>query len=109
MAKMAAVDHIIPEHYDQALGFMIYPPITDRQLDVLKAIHQYAVTNRMYPTQREIAKLLGVAQQTVSQNIDALVSKKYLLRPPESRRNIRLSALAVTKIQGEQLLLVEQK
>ena len=108
MASHKVAEHIVPRNYDEAMGFMLYPPITDRQLDVLRAIYQYVQTNRMYPTQRELAAQLNLTQQNVHQCIDVLVQKNYLLRPQEARRNIRLSALAVTKIQGEQLLLVEK-
>jgi len=90
-------------HQDIALGITLLPSITDRQSQVLVVIHKYVLEKQNYPTQREIADLLGFTQATTGQHIEALVRKGYLSKQlGEARRNIRLTPLAVERIKYEE-------
>jgi DNA-binding MarR family transcriptional regulator len=90
---------------DSALGITLLPPLTERQLQVLRLIERTALERQAYPTQREVAQALGFTQATTGQHIEALVKKGYLSKATgEARRNIRLTTLAVERLksQGDQ-------
>jgi SOS-response transcriptional repressor LexA len=86
---------------DPVLGLTMYPALTDRQLAMVRWIHEYAVRERQYPTQREVAAGLGYSQAAAGHHIQALVKKGYLAMLPRtevSRRNMRMTQLAVEKL-----------
>lgn len=88
---------------DPILGITLLPPLTERQLQVLKAIHRMVVEQQTYPTQREVGNALGFTQATTGQHIDALTRKGYLAKAPgESRRNMRLTPVALEKLKNQE-------
>jgi DNA-binding MarR family transcriptional regulator len=93
----------MPEtNIDPALGITLLPPLTARQLQVLSLVHRWALERQSYPTQREVAEVLGFTQATTGQHIDALVRKGYLAKAlGEARRNMRLTPLAVERLRSQ--------
>ena len=87
---------------DPTLGIVLLPPVTERQLQVLSIIHRKVLEHQSYPTQREVAGALGFTQATTGQHIGALVKKGYLAKAAgETRRNIRLTPLAVERLKSQ--------
>lgn len=88
---------------DSALGITLLPALTARQLQVLSVIHRMVMERQLYPTQREVAGALGFTQTTTGQHMEALVKKGYLSKAlGESRRNIRLTPLAVERLKSQE-------
>jgi DNA-binding MarR family transcriptional regulator len=84
---------------DRATGLTLFPPLTDRQMEVLAYVYQTVTRDKAYPTQREIAAAMGYNQNAAQQFLDALVKKGYLVKDPSiARRNIRLTELAMEKM-----------
>jgi DNA-binding MarR family transcriptional regulator len=84
---------------DSVLGIVLLPALTDAQLSALRAIHGFVLERSMYPTQRELAAIIGCSQPNAVQYIDALTKKGYLVRDlSTNRRNIRLTELAIKKL-----------
>ena len=89
---------------DEATGLTLFPQLTDRQLKLLRFIEIFVTKQQMYPTQREIADKFGYSQAAAGQYVMALVKKGYLARDPNfDRRNIRLTHLAIEKLNEEQM------
>lgn len=87
---------------DPTLGITLLPPLTERQLVMLSAIHRMVVERQAYPTQRELGQALGMTQATVGQYIDALTRKGYLAKAlGEARRNIRLTPVALERLKSQ--------
>ncbi len=95
---------------DEVLGITLLPPVTDRQLEVLQTIYTVVQTEKRYPTQRQVAELLGYTQTAATGHINALVKKGYLAREAgTTRRNIRLTSLAIEKLEGDKQLALNLK
>ncbi len=76
-------------------------PLTERQLDVLKAIVAYSATHDLAPKSREIADLLEVSRQTLDEHLGALMRKKYIEQRLSRHRSIVLTAAgrdAITRV-----------
>jgi DNA-binding MarR family transcriptional regulator len=90
------------QEIDQSTGLLILPSLTHPQLNVLKVIHTAVTANQEYPTQQEIAAKFGYGQTAAKSVVDALIKKGYLVKAPGlARRNIRLTKVALEKIQKE--------
>ncbi len=76
----------------------VLPTLTRRQLEVLAFLNRYFHSYRDYPTQREIADYFSISQNAAALHLAALCKKKYVLRLPGERRNIRLTDIAFEKL-----------
>ncbi len=71
------------------------PPLTEKQAQCLKFIHDYFLENGLYPTQREVADAMNLQSSTAETYLDPLRRKGYLHRSArKQRRNIRLTPVA---------------
>ena len=85
-SKDAAPDDISPK---------ALPPLTEKQAQCLKFIHDYFLEHGLYPTQREVADAMNLQSSTAETYLDPLRRKGYLhRRARKQRRNIRLTPLA---------------
>lgn len=93
---------------DDVLGITLLPKLTDKQLEVLRLIFELVKADRVYPTQRQLAERMGTKQASAMGHVNALMKKGYLVRDAaESRRNIRLTSVAIEKLEGgKQLPLI---
>ena len=74
-------------------------PLTDRQFEVLRFLHDYFSENRFMPTRREIASFLELNSLNVSPYLSALEKKGYLVKKGERlRRNLELTQNAYEKL-----------
>jgi Mn-dependent DtxR family transcriptional regulator len=69
----------------------VLPPVTEKQAKCLEFILNYFLENRYYPTQREVAKEMGIQSNTAEMYLQPLEDKGYLTREPNKQRNIRLT------------------
>lgn len=93
----------LPSFTQDATGLTLIPELSERQEDVLRFIYEAVHASRSYPTTREIASEGGYSQAAAMAHLNALVKKGYLTREPSvSRRNIRLTPLALEKIRLDQ-------
>jgi Mn-dependent DtxR family transcriptional regulator len=77
----------------------VLPPLTDKQANCLKFIHDYFVAHRYYPTQREVAEAMNLQSSTAETYLEPLRRKGYLhKRARRQRRNIRLTPKARQKL-----------
>jgi Mn-dependent DtxR family transcriptional regulator len=76
----------------------ILPPVTDKQAKCLEFIWDFFLTNRFYPTQREVAREMGVQSNTAEMYFTPLIEKGYLTREPGRQRNIRLTQDALQRL-----------
>jgi DNA-binding MarR family transcriptional regulator len=77
----------------------VLPPLTDKQAQCLKYIHDYFVAHRYYPTQREVAEAMNLQSSTAETYLEPLRRKGYLhKRARRQRRNIRLTPKARQKL-----------
>lgn len=81
-----------------APALQVLPTLTGRQAEILAFLNHYFITNRDYPTQREIAEHFAISQNAAALHLVALGKKSYVLRLPGERRNIRLTDLAFEKL-----------
>ncbi len=65
--------------------------VTPRQLEILRFIRDYRVSNGYSPTMQEIAESLGVNKVTVFEHVESLVKKGSLRRLPFKARSLILS------------------
>lgn len=80
-------------------SFQVLPPLTDKQAQCLKFIHDYFVAHRYYPTQREVAGAMSLQSSTAETYLEPLRRKGYLhKRVRRQRRNIRLTPKARQKL-----------
>jgi DNA-binding MarR family transcriptional regulator len=84
------------------------PPLTEKQAECLKYIMSYFLDRRYYPTQREVAEVMCLNSSTAESYLKPLIQKGYLERGPHRRRNIRLTAAAVDKLELEGMRIREQ-
>lgn len=77
------------------------PKLTDKQFSCLLSIAEFYATNRFYPSRRELAGILGISASSVSQHINFLIKKEYLVVEVGERRNIRLTGKALERIKIE--------
>jgi DNA-binding MarR family transcriptional regulator len=87
---------------DPTLGITLLPTLTAKQQQVLEVIHRLVIERQAYPTQREVAMVLGFTQATTGQHFEALLKKGYLLKATgEVRRNYRLTPLALERLKSQ--------
>lgn len=77
----------------------VLPPLTERQGKCLQFILDYFLQNRYYPTQRELAAVMGIQSNTAAMYLQPLEQKGYLLRERNKQRNIRLTPAALERLQ----------
>lgn len=86
LSKSATPDDISPK---------ALPPLTEKQAQCLKFIHDYFLEHGLYPTQREVADAMNLQSSTAETYLDPLRRKGYLhRRARKQRRNIRLTPMA---------------
>lgn len=76
---------------------------TDRQLDVLRAIHRSIETTGRPPTVREIAIAIGVSPRSIkgiSQHLEALEARGILAREGDKARAIRILPAGLRLLPG---------
>src|SRR5947209_7476795 len=76
----------------------VLPPVTQKQGRCLEFILNYFVENRYYPTQREVAREMGVRSNTAEMYLQPLEAKGYIVREPGRQRNIRLTTDALERL-----------
>jgi Mn-dependent DtxR family transcriptional regulator len=69
----------------------VLPALTDNQAKCLLYIYNFYTEHKHFPTQREIARALGIRSNTAAMYTDPLIRKGYLVRVSERERNIRLT------------------
>jgi DNA-binding MarR family transcriptional regulator len=77
----------------------VLPPLTAKQGKCLQFILGYFLENRYYPTQRELAVVMGIQSNTAEMYLQPLEQKGYLMREPNKQRNIRLTQAALERLQ----------
>lgn len=83
-------------------GGPLLPTLTEKQLDLLQFVYDYAIKNRDYPSGAEIATRFDISKQAVTSLVSTLVKKGYAFRDRQFiTRNIRLTASAVEKLRVE--------
>lgn len=70
------------------------PPLTDRQVEVLRAVRTFQERHGMPPTRAELGRRLGVAAQTADYHLRALQKKGYLQLGRKARAVASAVALA---------------
>ena len=79
-------------------------PASDRQMEVLVAVARYVLEERMPPTLRELAAVLGVtATNGVHEILDQLVTKGLLGRKPLKSRGIWVTDAGLVELQRQGL------
>ena len=78
--------------------FNVLPALTAKQYAFLKVLIHYFGRHRHYPTQRELAGIMGVKSTNVEAYLKPLQAKGYISREPRRRRNIRLTSNALEKL-----------
>lgn len=81
-----------------AEAFDVLPALTAKQHTFLEAVLKYFGRHRHYPTQRELAEIIGIRSTNVEAYLKPLVEKGYISREPRRRRNIRLTSNALEKL-----------
>ncbi len=77
----------------------VLPPVTEKQAKCLEFILNYFLEHRYYPTQREVAKEMGIQSNTAEMYLQPLVEKGYLTRESKKQsRNIRLTQSALERL-----------
>jgi DNA-binding MarR family transcriptional regulator len=76
----------------------VLPALTAKQQSFLETVLLYFGKHRHYPTQRELAGLIGVKSSNVEAYLKSLEEKGYIEREPRRRRNIRLTSNALEKL-----------
>jgi DNA-binding MarR family transcriptional regulator len=77
----------------------VLPPVTEKQGKCLEFILTYFLENRYYPTQRELARAMGVRSNTAGMYLEPLETKGYIMREPGRQRNIRLTQNALERLE----------
>lgn len=81
-------------------SFTVLPPLSEKQVQCLRFILDYFVEHKFYPTQREVAAAMKIKSTTADSYLVPLRQKGYLRRKTKrQRRNIRLTTLALQKLQ----------
>lgn len=94
-----AIPAVVEDGADSHGLLRVLPPLTDRQAQCLKFIHDYFVAHRYYPTQREVAEAMKLQSSTAETYLEPLRRKGYLhKRVRRQRRNIRLTPKARQKL-----------
>src|SRR5215216_2799106 len=79
---------------------IVLPPLSPKQAECLKYIHDYFLEHRYYPTQREVADAMKLQSSTAETYFEPLRRKGYLQRKVRGqRRNIRLTPKARQKLE----------
>jgi hypothetical protein len=68
------------------------PTLSLRQAQLLKALGQYFLDHRTYPTHRELASIIGLRGSPAAYLL-ALQIKGYLETQPRARRNVKITEL----------------
>lgn len=61
-------------------GKVIFPPLTERQSEVLKYFVDFAEENRAWPTQRDVGGRFGISQSAIYNVLNSLTRKGYITR-----------------------------
>lgn len=81
-------------------SLVVLPPLTEKQAQCLRFIHEYFAEHRYYPTQREVAEAMNLQSSTAETFLEPLRRKGYLHRKVRrQRRNIRLTPKARQKLE----------
>ena len=94
-----AIPVVVEDGADGHGSLKVLPPLTDKQAQCLKFIHDYFRAHRYYPTQREVAEAMNLQSSTAETYLEPLRRKGYLhKRAKRQRRNIRLTPKARQKL-----------
>jgi DNA-binding MarR family transcriptional regulator len=83
----------------------VLPPVTEKQAKCLEFILNYFLEYRYYPTQREVAKAMGIQSTTAEMYLQPLEEKGYLNRERNKKskrgkqRNIRLTQNGLERLE----------
>ncbi|QUH21630.1 helix-turn-helix domain-containing protein [Alkaliphilus sp. B6464] len=74
--------------------------LTERQMEILKAIHQYMQANSISPTVRNIRDLVGVkSSSTVHGHLTALEHEGYITKVEGSPRSIAVTKKGISALE----------
>ena len=83
-------------------GGRLLPTLTDRQLEILRFIYQYAIKNRDYPTGVEVGEAMSMTKQAAANALQVLTKKGYCFKDRSvAERNIRLTDAATERMERE--------
>lgn len=77
----------------------ILPKLTEKQTQYLIVIAVFFKHNQYYPSRREIAADMNVTVGAVNESITLLEKKGYLTIETGERRNIRLTSIALRRLE----------
>ncbi|MBU5677798.1 winged helix-turn-helix transcriptional regulator [Alkaliphilus sp. MSJ-5] len=73
--------------------------LTERQMEILKAIHQYIQANSISPTVRNIVDLVGLkSSSTVYRHLSNLEKEGYITKIDTSLRSITITEVGLKLI-----------
>ncbi|WP_212376688.1 LexA family protein [Alkaliphilus sp. B6464] len=74
--------------------------LTERQMGILKAIHQYIQANSISPTVRNIVDLVGVkSSSTVHGHLSSLEKEGYIAKIDGSPRSISITEKGISALE----------
>lgn len=85
-------DNTIADHVGDVVKMQNSMPPTKRQLELLGFMADYHATYGKWPSQREIAKAMGVNSSNMSGYIQQLVGKSLVRKTTAKHRNAELTS-----------------